>query len=106
VLKPLLAEKLAAKSAGEWFDQLIAVGVPCGPINTVDKGIEFAEKIGLEPVVTAGTGDRARPTMRHPVSYSKTPASYPLAPPELNEHGDEIRAWLAKSLSPESATEG
>jgi crotonobetainyl-CoA:carnitine CoA-transferase CaiB-like acyl-CoA transferase len=96
VLKPLLAEKLAAKSAGEWFDQLIAVGVPCGPINTVDKGIEFAEKIGLEPVVTAGTGDRTRPSMRHPVTFSKTPASYPLAPPELNEHGDEIRAWLAK----------
>ena len=80
--------------------------MPCGPINTVDKGIAFAEKIGLEPVVTAGTGDRARPTVRHPVTFSKTPASYPLAPPELNEHGDEIRAWLAKSLSPESATEG
>ena len=95
-LRPLLAEKLAVKSAGEWFDQLIAVGVPCGPINTVDKGIAFAEKIGLEPVVTAGTGDRARPTVRHPVTFSKTPASYPLAPPELNEHGDEIRAWLAK----------
>ena len=100
----LLAEKLAAKSAGDWFDQLIAVGVPCGPINTVDKGIEFAEKLGLEPIVTAGTGNRTRPTMRHPVTFSKTPASYPLAPPELNEHGDEIRAWLAES--PESATEG
>jgi len=94
-LKPLLAEKLAAKSAAEWFDQLIGVGVPCGPINTVDKGIEFAEKLGLEPVVMAGTGDRTRPTMRHPVIFSKTPASYPLAPPELDEHGAEIRAWLA-----------
>src|SRR5580704_5464029 len=95
VLKPLLAEKLAAKSATEWFDQLIGVGVPCGPINTVDKGIEFAEKLGLEPVVTAGTGDRTRPTMRHPVTFSKTPASYPLAPPELDEQGEQIRAWLA-----------
>jgi crotonobetainyl-CoA:carnitine CoA-transferase CaiB-like acyl-CoA transferase len=103
VLKPLLAEKLAAKSAAEWFDQLIAVGVPCGPINTVDKGIEFAEKLGLEPVVTAGTGDRTRPTMRHPVAFSKTPASYPLAPPELDEHGDQIRAWLAAE---EGAAEG
>ena len=82
MLKPLLAEKLAARSAADWFDQLIAVGVPCGPINTVDKGIEFAEKLGLEPIVTAGTGNRARPTMRHPVTFSKTPASYPLAPPE------------------------
>jgi crotonobetainyl-CoA:carnitine CoA-transferase CaiB-like acyl-CoA transferase len=101
ILRPLLAEKLAAKSAGEWFDQLIAAGVPCGPINTVDKGIEFAEKIGLEPIVTAGTGDRTRPAMRHPVSFSKTPARYPLAPPELDEQGDEIRAWLS---SPGGAT--
>ena len=95
ILRPLLTEKLAAKSAAEWFDLLIAAGVPCGPINTVDKGIEFAEKIGLEPIVTAGTGDRTRPVMRHPVTFSKTPASYPLAPPELDEHGAEIRGWLA-----------
>lgn len=95
ILKPLLAEKLAVKSAGEWFDELIAVGVPCGPINTVDKGIEFAEKIGLEPIVTAGEGEKSRPTMRHPVTFSKTPADYPLAPPALDEQGAEIRAWLA-----------
>jgi crotonobetainyl-CoA:carnitine CoA-transferase CaiB-like acyl-CoA transferase len=101
ILRPLLAEKLATKSAAEWFDLLIAAGVPCGPINTVDKGIAFAEKIGLEPVVTAGTGARSRPTMRHPVTFSKTPASYPLAPPELDEQGEEIRAWLS---SPEEAT--
>jgi crotonobetainyl-CoA:carnitine CoA-transferase CaiB-like acyl-CoA transferase len=93
-LRPLLAEKLAARSAAEWFEVLIAVGVPCGPINTVDKGIEFAQKIGLDPIVTAGSPGRTRPAMRHPVSFSKTPASYPLAPPELDEHGEAIRAWL------------
>ena len=95
-LRPLLAKKLAAKSAAEWFDALIAVGVPCGPINTVDKGVAFAEKIGLEPIVTAGTGEKARPVLRHPVTFSRTPASYPLAPPELDEQGDEIRAWLGE----------
>jgi crotonobetainyl-CoA:carnitine CoA-transferase CaiB-like acyl-CoA transferase len=94
-LKPLLADKLAARSAADWFDLLIAAGVPCGPINTVDKGIEFAQKIGLDPIVTAGEGDRTRPSMRHPITFSATPASYPLAPPELDEHGDEIRAWLS-----------
>ena len=93
-LRPLLEEKLAARSAAEWFDDLIAVGVPCGPINTVDAGVAFAEKIGLEPVITAGTGDRARPGVRHPVTFSATPATYRLAPPELDEHGDDIRAWL------------
>jgi crotonobetainyl-CoA:carnitine CoA-transferase CaiB-like acyl-CoA transferase len=103
ILKPLLAEKLAVKSAAEWFDQLIAVGVPCGPINTVDKGIAFAEKIGLEPIVEAGSGDRVQKTMRHPVTFSKTPPDYPLAPPLLDEQGDEIRAWLAEKDTEGSA---
>ena len=94
LLRPLLAEKLAARTADEWFDRLNAVGVPCGPINTIDQGIAFAEKLGLDPIVSAGTGDRTRPVMRHPVAFSKTPASYPLAPPALDEQGDEIRAWL------------
>jgi crotonobetainyl-CoA:carnitine CoA-transferase CaiB-like acyl-CoA transferase len=95
ILRPLLAARLAGKSAAEWFDELIAVGVPCGPINTVDKGVEFAEKIGLAPIITAGTGDKARKGLRHPVTFSKTPASYPLAPPELDADGAEIRGWLA-----------
>jgi crotonobetainyl-CoA:carnitine CoA-transferase CaiB-like acyl-CoA transferase len=94
ILRPLLAEKLATRSAAEWFDQLIAAGVPCGPINTVDKGIEFAQQIGLDPVVHAGTGENTRPSLRHPVNFSKTPADYPLAPPALDEQGDEIRLWL------------
>jgi crotonobetainyl-CoA:carnitine CoA-transferase CaiB-like acyl-CoA transferase len=97
-LRPLLAAKLAAKPAAEWFQLLIAVGVPCGPINTVDAGVAFAEQIGLNPVVTVGTGEAARPGVRHPVNFSKTPAIYPLAPPELDEHGDDIRAWLGGLL--------
>jgi crotonobetainyl-CoA:carnitine CoA-transferase CaiB-like acyl-CoA transferase len=95
-LRPLLAERLAARPAGEWFDALIGVGVPCGPINTVDAGIGFADGIGLEPVVSAG----AVPVIRHPVSYSATPASYPLAPPALDEHGEQVRAWLAGPPGP------
>jgi crotonobetainyl-CoA:carnitine CoA-transferase CaiB-like acyl-CoA transferase len=94
-LRPLLAARLAAKPAAEWFRELIAAGVPCGPINTVDAGVAFAEEIGLNPVVTVGTGSGTRPGVRHPVIFSKTPASYPLAPPQLDEHGEEIRAWLS-----------
>jgi crotonobetainyl-CoA:carnitine CoA-transferase CaiB-like acyl-CoA transferase len=94
-LRELLVERLAARSAAEWFGALIAAGVPCGPINTVDQGIAFATEIGLDPVVTAGSGARARAGIRHPISYSVTPPRYDLPPPELDEHGDEVRAWLA-----------
>ena len=99
-LRALLAERLATRTAAEWFDDLIAAGVPAGPINTVDAGVAFARDIGLEPVVTAGEGEAARPTVRHPISYSATPPSYPLPPPALDEHGEQIRAWLAGPPGP------
>jgi crotonobetainyl-CoA:carnitine CoA-transferase CaiB-like acyl-CoA transferase len=94
-LRPLLAERLAARTAAEWFPELIAAGVPCGPINTVDAGIAFAREMGLDPVITAGEGSAAVPSIRHPVTYSLTPPDYPLPPPALDEHGDQVRAWLA-----------
>jgi crotonobetainyl-CoA:carnitine CoA-transferase CaiB-like acyl-CoA transferase len=99
-LRPLLAGRLAARTAQEWFDALIGVGVPCGPINTVDGGIAFARSIGLDPVVMAGHGKAAVPTIRHPVGYSATPPSYPLPPPALDEHGEQIRSWLAGPAVP------
>jgi crotonobetainyl-CoA:carnitine CoA-transferase CaiB-like acyl-CoA transferase len=95
LLRPLLAGLLAKRTAAEWFGQLIAAGVPCGPINTVDGGIAFAREVGLDPVVATGPGDAAVPTIRHPLRFSRTPARYDLAPPGLDEHGEQVRAWLA-----------
>ncbi|OLF13219.1 carnitine dehydratase [Actinophytocola xinjiangensis] len=94
-LRPLLVERLAARGAVEWFDLLVEAGVPCGPINTIDGGFAMAERFGLDPIVEVGTGDRAIPTTRHPIRLSATPASYRLPPPALDEHGDELRAWLS-----------
>jgi crotonobetainyl-CoA:carnitine CoA-transferase CaiB-like acyl-CoA transferase len=98
-LRPLLTELLAKRTAADWFGALIAAGVPCGPINTVDQGIAFATEIGLDPVVTAGSGPAARPTIRHPLSFSATAPRYDLPPPGLDEHGDDIRSWLSKQPS-------
>jgi crotonobetainyl-CoA:carnitine CoA-transferase CaiB-like acyl-CoA transferase len=95
LLRPLLIERLASRPAAEWFGQLIAVGVPCGPINTVDQGIAFAAEIGLDPVVSAGSGLAAIPTIRHPLTFSATAPRYDLPPPALDEHGEDIRAWLS-----------
>ena len=94
-LKPLLTERLARRTAAEWFPDLIAAGVPCGPINTVAGGVDFAAEVGLEPVQMAGQGDSAVPSVRHPLAFSRTPPRYDLPPPRLDEHGTQIRAWLA-----------
>jgi crotonobetainyl-CoA:carnitine CoA-transferase CaiB-like acyl-CoA transferase len=97
VLRPLLTGRLAERSSAEWFPELVAAGVPCGPINSVDAGIALAEEVGLGPVVMAGgaRGVGGVATVRHPVTFSVTPPSYPLPPPGLDEHGAAIRAWLA-----------
>jgi crotonobetainyl-CoA:carnitine CoA-transferase CaiB-like acyl-CoA transferase len=100
-LRPLLAERLQRRTAAEWFAELIGVGVPCGPINTVDRGIEFASGIGLEPVVTAGQGENAVRSVRHPLTFSVSSPRYDLPPPRLDEHGEEIRAWLASPAQPQ-----
>ncbi len=94
-LRPLLAERLGTRTAQEWFEDIIAAGVPCGPINSVDGGFAFAEKVGLDPVVHVGEGEHAVPSVRHPIRFSRTAADYRLPPPRLDEHGEEIRAWLS-----------
>jgi len=83
-----------------WFSDLTAAGVACGPINTVDGGVSFAHRLGLDPVVTAGQGARAMPGIRNPVGLSATPASYRLPPPEPDEHGSQIHRWLAGPRQP------
>jgi len=57
--------------------------------------VAFAEEEGLEPVVVVGQGEAAVPSVRHPITFSETPASYRLPPPDLDQHGAEIRRWLA-----------
>jgi crotonobetainyl-CoA:carnitine CoA-transferase CaiB-like acyl-CoA transferase len=94
-LRELLTERLASRSAADWFRALTSVGVPCGPINTVAQGVAFADEIGLDPVVLAGEGAAAVPTIRHPLEFSASPPRYELPPPGLDEHGTEIREWLA-----------
>lgn len=92
VLRPLLVERLRTRTKMAWFADIIAAGVPCGPINTVDAGVAFAEEIGLDPVVTIGAD--AVPGVRNPISFSETAPGYRLPPPSLDEHGAELRAWL------------
>ncbi len=97
-LRPLLLEALAGKSAQEWFTVLTAAGLPCGPINSIAGGVELATQLGLEPVVEVGPD--AVPTVRNPLRMSATPPAYSLPPPALDEHGEQVRAWLRAPRDP------
>ncbi|HLR84476.1 MAG TPA: CoA transferase [Nocardioidaceae bacterium] len=94
-LRPILVEALSTATAAEWFERLTEAGIACGPVQTIDGGVALAERLGLEPVITVGEGDRAIPMIRNALSFSKTPPRYRMPPPSLGEHDDELRTWLS-----------
>src|SRR6476661_5363537 len=55
-LRPLLVERLRTRGKDDWFRDIIAAGVPCGPINTIDGGVAFAGGVGPDPGARWGAG--------------------------------------------------
>jgi crotonobetainyl-CoA:carnitine CoA-transferase CaiB-like acyl-CoA transferase len=102
-LRPLLVERLRTRPKLDWFRDIIAAGVPCGPINTINQGVAFAQEVGLDPVVTVGEGAAAIPSVRNPITFSATAAQYRLPPPTVDEHGDELRRWLSAPAGEEAS---
>ena len=93
-LRPALQAALARASSAEWFDILTGAGIPCAPINDVRQGLDFAQSIGLDPVVTIGEGSEAIPPVRNPITFSQTPVSYDLVPPAHDGNRAQVLAWL------------
>jgi crotonobetainyl-CoA:carnitine CoA-transferase CaiB-like acyl-CoA transferase len=86
-----LGTAFAQRPAAEWLALLRAASVPAGLINDVAEAYELADELGLDPVATVGGYplptpplrlDGERPAIRRP-------------PPKLDEHGADLRAWLA-----------
>ncbi len=97
-LHPVLIDRLQNWSADDLFLALNGAGVPCGPINSIQEGVELATRLGLDPLVTAGDGARRVASIRNPITFNGATMPARLPPPTLGEH-DELRAWL-------SATDG
>lgn len=90
-LRPLLERRLAEHPVARWSLLLREAGVPAGPVNDVAGAFELAAELGLDPV---DEHDGVR-TVRSPLGLGATPPRTRRRPPRLDEHGDEIRAWLA-----------
>jgi crotonobetainyl-CoA:carnitine CoA-transferase CaiB-like acyl-CoA transferase len=90
-LNGLIGEVIASRSSAEWVDAFNAAGVPCGPINNIQQAFEDPQvrHLGLaEPLTSPALGEMQ--FTRQPVSLSRTPSSFAVAPPEVGEHTNEI----------------
>ncbi len=95
-LIPLMRQVTVFRTTSQWIADLEQAGVPCGPINNL-------EQVFADPQVQA-RGLKIK--MEHPLSgelelvanpirLSRTPVSYRLPPPLLDQHGSEVlREWL------------
>ncbi|HLV28452.1 MAG TPA: CaiB/BaiF CoA-transferase family protein [Burkholderiaceae bacterium] len=90
-LIPLLAEAMKQRPRDTWLQELEAVGVPAGPINTLEQVHQdphvLARGLRLDlPHSSAGT----IPSVASPLRLSETPVEYRHAAPLLGEHTDAV----------------
>jgi crotonobetainyl-CoA:carnitine CoA-transferase CaiB-like acyl-CoA transferase len=88
-----LGEAIAREPADHWVTALRAAAVPVGPINGVDEAFALADELGMEPTEVHDGVPLVRPPLR--VDGDRPPIRR--GPPALDEHGDELRAWLRRA---------
>ena len=100
-LVTVLAELTRKHPTRYWVDGLEAVGLPCGPVNTVDRVFEDPQvrHRGMTIAMPHPAGADA-PLIGSPLKLSETPVSYRRPPPTLGQHTDEVLEQLL-GLDPE-----
>jgi crotonobetainyl-CoA:carnitine CoA-transferase CaiB-like acyl-CoA transferase len=96
-----LAEALRApfstRSAAEWAEVLIAVGVPCGPVHTVASAIEDPQVRSGGLVATAQAAAGEFEMLRSPILVDGKWLPVRRSPPAIDQDGGDIRAALRSS---------
>ena len=78
-----------------WVDGLDVVGLPCGPVNTIDRVFADPQVLHREMRVSMAHPAGDVPLIGSPLKLSATPVSYRRPPPTLGEHTDEVLRDLA-----------
>lgn len=86
-LNDLVNTALASHDADHWQSALNAVGVPCGPINSVAQAFQLAESLGLAPISDIADPRRVHVThtVSNPIDLHGTPVTYRSAPSRVGE---------------------
>ena len=98
-LVAMMTEAFAARASAHWIAELMARGVPAGPINDIGEVLtnDHAQQRGLVRTLDNSAGD-AVPMVANPVTFDATPVRYERAPPLLGEHTEEVlQEWLGYS---------
>jgi crotonobetainyl-CoA:carnitine CoA-transferase CaiB-like acyl-CoA transferase len=89
-LRARLGEVLARSTVREWVERLNAAGFPAGPVLRVDEALADPQVRHLGMISEAGQGR----VLRHPVSFSDTPAAVRSPAPAPGAHTRDVLAEL------------
>ena len=90
-LNQLIEEVTITKTSNEWVEMLEKVGVPCGPINSIDKVFDDPQvkHLGIaQEIETIPFGDTK--LVGQPFNLSRSSSSMKRRPPEKGEHNEDV----------------
>ena len=88
VLIDMLAAALVRDTRAAWQGKLEAVGVPCGPVQTLDQVVAHPQTAALGILQTSPDGGLR--TIGLPLSFDGQRPGYATMAPGLGEHTDEV----------------
>jgi CoA:oxalate CoA-transferase len=95
ILRPLMAEVLMTKTTAQWQKIFDGIGVPNGPVNSIEMAVNDPQVIAREMIVEVDhpvAGMTKVPGIA--IKMSETPGSIAAPAPVLGQHTGEILAGL------------
>lgn len=95
-LREILVPITRGKTVAAWVREMEAIGVPCGPVNTVDQVVRDPQVKAREMLVEVQDPEVGPIAMAGlPIKLSATPGAIQRPAPRLGEHTEAILAeWL------------
>lgn len=91
ILEPIFNEVMKTKTTREWLSDLIQLGIPCGPLNTIPEAAQDKNLRARNMFIDLNDshGNKLK-IANSPLKFSRTPSSAERRSPELGEHTEEV----------------
>ncbi len=94
-LQQTLEDVFKTRTTDEWLEKLESLGIPCGPINTIDRVVEDPQVKARQMLVHVEHPAVGAHTLAAlPVKLSRTPAGIDSPAPVLGQHTEEVLRQL------------
>ena len=95
-LVDIIAALTRKQTTEQWVDRLEAAGLPCGPVNTLDRVFDDPQVLHREMKFSMAHPAGPAPLIGSPLKLSDSPVSFRRPPPTLGQHTDEVLETLLK----------